>query len=64
MMNMDAWDVVLFGVAALVAVTTLVRLMTARHRELVDQLRQQWRTERDRQQKERKKKEKEEKDVA
>ena len=56
MINMDAWDVVLLSAAALVAVTTLVRLMTARHRELVDQLRQQWEAERARKQKEQKKK--------
>ena len=38
---MDRWDIVIFVVAAYVAVTTLVRLMTRRRDELVGQVRQQ-----------------------
>ena len=55
MFTMDAWDVVLYGLAVLVAVTTLVRLMSARRRDLVDEVQQQWSAERQRQEKEKKK---------
>ena len=52
---MDAWDVVLYGSAVLVAVTTLVRLMSARRRELVDEVQQQWSAARTRREREKQK---------
>ena len=38
---MDAWEIGLFGVAAFVAVTSLVRLMKKRHDSLVTEMRSQ-----------------------
>jgi hypothetical protein len=41
MENMDAWDVALLVVAAFVAVMALVRLMTRRHRQVLDEFRRE-----------------------
>jgi len=56
MFTIDTWDAVFFAIAALVAVTALVRLMAARRNELVDDIERQISAERQRQKKRRKKK--------
>jgi len=47
---MDRWDILIIAGAGYIAVTTLVRLMTARRNHLVDQVRQQVEQQRGQQQ--------------
>ncbi|MCA9236959.1 MAG: hypothetical protein KDA44_15895 [Planctomycetales bacterium] len=38
---MDAWDILIIGIAAYVAVVSLVRMMASRRNELINQVRRQ-----------------------
>lgn len=38
---MDAWDIVIIGIAGYVAIVSLVRMMASRRNELVSQVRRQ-----------------------
>ena len=55
MENLNIWDVVLFAAAAFIAITSLARLMSARRRELVEEVERQWKAERKRRKEQRKK---------